>query len=79
MGCVARATRALEGTAGVEEVTFAQESERFAVSVTPTFRLRSAAVNVRRAGHLHDQQLGIRHGRPWVLRVAEPGTEAPRP
>ena len=71
MGCVARATRALEGTVGVEKVTFDSESERFLATVTPRFRIRSAAEGVRRAGKLHDRQNGIHHGPPWVLRVAE--------
>ena len=77
MGCVARATRALEGTNGVEQVTFDRESERFSVSVTPKFRLRSAAARVRQAGRTHDRQLGARRGRPWVLRIFEVELEAP--
>lgn len=71
MGCVARAKRALEGTAGVEKVTFDPESEHFLLSVTPRFRRRSAAAHVSSAGKLHDRQNGIRHGPPWTLRVAE--------
>ena len=72
MGCVARATRALEGTDGVEQVTFDRETERFALTVTSRFRLRFAAAHIRQAGKVHDRQLGIHHGRPWVLRDAEP-------
>ena len=75
MGCVARATRALEGTAGVEQVTFVRESECFLLSVTSRFRLRSAAAHVRQAGKLHDRQNGIRHGSPWTLRIAETVSE----
>jgi hypothetical protein len=70
MGCVARATRSLEGTAGVEQVTFLRESEQFRVTVTPRFRLREAASHVQRAGELHDRQNGVRRGPPWVLRLA---------
>ena len=71
MGCVSRATRALEGTDGVEQVTFDRETERFSLTVTPKFRLGSAAAHVRQAGKVHDRQLGIHPGRPWVLRDAE--------
>ena len=69
MGCVARATRALEGTDGVVQVTFDRETERFSLSVTPKFHLRSAAAHIRQAGKVHDRQLGVRHGQPWVLEV----------
>jgi hypothetical protein len=75
MGCVARAKRALEGTAGVEAVTFDPESVRFFVTVTRRFQLRSAASQVRRAGEHHDRPLGVRHGPPWILRVVEGVTE----
>lgn len=67
MGCVARAQRALEGTAGVQHVTFEPESERFLVTVSDGFRFNRATTRVRRAGEEHARQLKQR-GSPWVLR-----------
>ena len=67
MGCVARAQRALAGTAGVQHVTFEPERERFLVTVGQGFRFKQAATHVRRAGVEHARQLSLR-GSPWVLR-----------
>lgn len=77
MGCVARATRALEGAAGVEQVTFVRESERFPLNVTSQFQLKSAASHLKQAGKLHDRQNGIRHGSPWTLRIVETTRKEP--